>query len=244
MSAALPPRPARRLRRWLLAALTGAFTLAGVAALLVLATDATVGGPVRVLIGAGAVVATFGPAAVGAAYRWVRARNRRRESQPSAGPISDRAVRAQALLGTTSRRLHASRQPEDHARAVWSDQFRIAESTVRHLSPEELLEFLWVARPSQPDGFGASPEFAGLPQPVQDVIVLLDLRREVELRGAQIALSAASGFYHHDRARTRAAVQRSGNAALIAELQARQPRAHALIAALDDPRTWDALLRD
>lgn len=241
MSAARPPRP-RRLRSWILAILAGSFTLAGVVALILLFTDSAVGGAVRVLIGVGAILATFGPAAVAAAYRWVRARNRRLESRPSTGPISDRAVRAQALLGAASQRLHVSRRPEDHARAVWSDQFRIAESTVRGLSPGDLLEFLWVARPSQPDDFATTPEFGGLPRPVQDAIVLLDLRREVQLRGAEIALGAASGFYHHDRHRTLAAAQRAGNAELIAELQAPRPRSDALIAALDEHRTWDVLL--
>lgn len=208
-----------------------------------LATDVSAGGAVRAAVAVFAILCVFVPAAVGVASLRLRARNRRQEADAGAAPLSDRAVRAQELLGRAAVRLAPDGHADVHARAGLGDEFRIAESTVRGLPPDELLGFLWLARPSQPDGFPASAEFAGLPERVQDMIVLLDLRRETQLRGADAALRATSGVYHHDRARTLAAVRRTGNASLLAQVETPHPRADELLAALDDPATWERLLR-
>jgi len=235
-----PPR-ARRLGTMLWSAAGWMLTAIGVVAILVLAGDASVGGATRTVIAVAAVLAVATPAAVGVAYRLVRARNRRMESRAGSSPLSDRAVRAQSLLGSAALRLGADRTV-DVGPTVLSDHVRISESTVRGVDPTEILGFLWVTRPSQPEDFPRSPEFAGLPEAIQDVIVLLDLRREVELRGAAAARAATSGFYHHDAERTAAAVRRSGNPRLRAEFFARTPRTETLLAALDDPTTWDGAL--
>jgi hypothetical protein len=227
-----------------LASLFGtAATLVGVVAIMFLTTDASVGGAMRTAVIAFAILCVFVPAAVGIASLWMRARNRRRESDAGAAPLSARAVRAQQLLGRAAARLAPDGHAATAARGVLSDEFRIAESTVRGLPPDELLGFLWVARPSQPDGFPTSVEFAGLPERVQDMIVLLDLRREVQLRGADAALRAGSGVYHHVRARTLAAARRTGNATLLAEIETPQPRTDELLAAVDARATWQRLLR-
>ncbi|MDY0828106.1 hypothetical protein SK224_03085 [Microbacterium sp. BG28] len=231
------------MRRALRSVLGAVATLCGIVAIMFLATDASAGGAVRAAVVAFAILCVFVPSTVGAASLWLRARNRRQESDAGAAPLSDRAVRAQQLLGRAAVRLAPDGRAETPARGVLGDVFRIAESTVRDLPPDELLGFLWVARPSQPDGFPASAEFAGLPERVQDMIVLLDLRREVQLRGADAALRATSGIYHHDRARTLAAARRTGSATLLAQIETLQPGTHELLAALDDPATWELLLR-
>lgn len=233
-----PPR-GRPVRRALGSVLGAAATLLGIVAIVFLATDTSAGGAVRVVITAFAIGCVFVPAAIAVASLWLRGRNRRQESDAGAAPLSDRAVRVQQLLGRAAVRL----APDVHARAALGDEFRIAESTVRGLPPDEMLGFLWVARPSQPDGFPSSAEFAGLPEHVQDMIVLLDLRREVQLRGADAALRATSGVYHHDRARTLAAARRTGNASLLAQVETSHPRTDELLGALDDLATWKRLLQ-
>ena len=238
-----PPRwrPVRRALRTVLGA---AATLLGIAAIVFLAADESAGGAVRAVVTAFALLCTFVPAAIAVASVWLRGRNRRQESDAGTAPLSDRAVRAQQLLGRAAVRLAPAGRAEAHARAALGDELRIAESTVRGLVPDEMLGFLWLARPSQPDGFPSSPEFAGLPEHMQDMIVLLDLRREVQLRGAEAALRATSGVYHHDRSRTLAAARRTGNAALLAQIETPRPRTDDLLAALDDSATWERLLRD
>ncbi|WDG17811.1 hypothetical protein [Microbacterium sp. Clip185] len=238
-----PPR-GRPVRRALRSALGAAATLLGIVAILFLATDASAGGAVRAVIIAFAIGCVFVPAAIAVASVWLRARNRHQEADAGAAPLSDRAVRAQQLLGRAAVRLAPDGRADVHARAALGDELRIAESTVRGLVPDELLGFLWLARPSQPDGFPSSPEFAGLPEHVQDMIVLLDLRREVQLRGAEAALRATSGVYHHDRSRTLAAARRTGNAALLAQIETPSPRTDELLAALDDAASWERLRID
>lgn len=237
-----PPR-GRPVRRALRSVLGAAATLLGIVAILFLATDTSAGGAVRVVITAFAIGCVFVPAAIAVGSVWLRGHNRRRESDAGAAPLSDRAVRVQQLLGRAAVRLAPDERADVHARAALGDEFRIAESTVRGLPPDEMLGFLWVARPSQPDGFPSSAEFAGLPERVQDMIVLLDLRREAQLRGAEAALRTTSGVYHHDRARTLAAARRTDNAALLAQIETPHPRTDDLLAALDDSATWERLLR-
>lgn len=216
-------------------------TAIGVVAILVLAGDPSIGEATRAVIAVAAVLAVVAPTVTGVAYRLVRARNRRIESQAGTPPLSERAVHAQSLLGTAALRLEADRAV-DTGSTVLGDRVRISESTVRHVAPSELLEFLWVTRPSQPEDFPRSTEFAALPETVQDLIVLLDLRRQVELRGAPAARAATTGFYHHDPDRTATAVRRSGNPRLRAEFFSRVPRTDSLLAALDDPATWRGAL--
>ncbi|QOC26747.1 hypothetical protein IC744_10655 [Microbacterium hominis] len=232
----------QRLLRGFLSAIGYVLTLLGVIALVVAAAAPSFGGALRAGIVAATILAAFGPVAVAVAYLLVRARNRRLESHIGASPLSERALTTQTVLGSLSRIWPAGAHGADLESAVLGDEFRIAESTVRALAPDVLLAFLWVARPAQPSDFATSPEFAGLPVPVQDAIILLDLRRDVELRGVDVALTAGSGFYHHDRAKTMAAVRRTANAALARELESPQPRAEALLAALDEPSTWERLL--
>jgi len=236
------PSIGRRIARMLWAAAGWILTAVGVVAIVVLAGDPSLGGTTRTVVLVSAIFAVLAPAVVGVAYRLLRARNRRREAQPGAAPLSERAVRGQDLLGAAALRLQTDHR-QGVGRAVLGDRVRISQSTVRDIPSSELLEFLWVTRPSQPDGFPRSPEFEGLPQNVQDMIVLLDLRRRVELRGAEVARKATSGFYHHDQERTAAAVRRSGNPRLRAEYFALAPRTEGLLAALDDPLTWDGVSR-
>ncbi|GAB3149410.1 hypothetical protein GCM10027058_11680 [Microbacterium neimengense] len=239
----VPPRE-RPVRRALRSVLGAAATLLGIVAIVFLATDTSAGGAVRAVVIAFVLLCIFVPAAIAVGSVWIRARNRRQESDAGTAPLSDRAVRAQQLLGRAAIRSAPDGRAEVHTRAVLGDKVRIAESTVRGFPRDELLGFLWVARPSQPDGFPSSAEFAGLPEHMQDTIVLLDLRREAQLRGADAALRATSGVYHHDRARTLAAARRTGNAALLAQIETPQPRTQELLAALDDSATWERLLRD
>lgn len=230
------------MRRALGRAFGAAATILGIGAILVLVADDSLGGAARVALIVFVVLCVAAPAAVGVASVWLRARNRRQESDAGAAPLSDRAVHAQQLLSRAAVRLAPDGRAETQARAVLGDEVRIAESTVRGVPPDELVGFLWVARPAQPDGFPASAEFAGLPEPVQDMIVLLDLRREVQLRGADAALGATSGVYHHDRDRTLSAVRRTGNATLLEEIETPHPTTDALLGALNHPATWERLL--
>ncbi|UIN30969.1 hypothetical protein [Microbacterium binotii] len=233
-------RPVRRASRSVLGA---AATVLGIVAIAFLSADESVGGAVRVVVIAFAIGCVFVPAAIAVASVWMRSRNRRQEPDAGAARLSDRAVRVQQLLGRAAVRMAPDGRADVHARAALGDELRIAESTVRRLPPDELLGFLWMARPSQPDRFQSSAEFAGLPERVQDMIVLLDLRREVQLRGADAALRATSGVYHHDRPRTLAAVRRTGNASLLAQVETPHPRTDELLTAVDDPATWERLLR-
>ena len=56
-------------------------------------------------------------------------------------------------------------------------------------------------------------------------------------------MRATSGVYHHDRVSVLAAATRTDNALLLAQIEAPRPRTDELLAALDDPATWERLLR-
>lgn len=100
----------------------------------------------------------------------------------------------------------------------------------------EALDFLRLCRPSQAADFPLSAAFDALPEWARDAIVLMDLQRDLELRGER-ALRAPDGFYHHPPARRLEVARRTGNAELVACLQAAeagQPgAAQRLLAALE-----------
>ena len=128
---------------------------------------------------------------------------------------------------------------------------RLTATTLDELTdPWDAIGFIWFVRPSQLDDFPRSPQFRGLPDWAQDAVVLLDLRRELQLRGAASALSDAPGFYRHTPDRVRQAVARTGSPGLAEAWRTAEESigngapevTRGLLGWLDDPETWRGLL--
>ncbi|KRC64871.1 hypothetical protein ASE12_08915 [Aeromicrobium sp. Root236] len=243
---------ARNAGGWLL-------TAVGVVAIIVLVSgDHRFSGAAQVTVAIVAGIALLVPAAVGAAYMLVRRRNRSAEATAGQRPVSAKSRALQTSLASMLDRVNES---TDDAlglrRVVLADRLELTSANLGELDdPWEALSYIWFVRPSQPADFPQSPRFAGLPLWAQDAVVLLDLRRELQLRGLAPALSDAQGFYHHAygriaqaAARTRSAelldVVREGQRAAIDPARGAEHEVHArqLLALLDDRATWAELLR-
>jgi hypothetical protein len=229
-------RAARNVGGWLLTAL-------GVVVIIVATTaDYRFSGSAGVVIAVAAAVSTLVPVLVGTAYLAVRRRNRATEAVSDGTSVSPRARVVQTSLASVLDRVNES---TDDAlglrRVVLGDRLELTATTLREIDDRwEALSFIWFVRPSQPADFPQSAQFRNLPGWAQDAVVLLDLRRELQLRGIESALSDESGFYRHGFARIGEAASHTGSAELVdALLDAhRQLR----LELLDDVRVWSGLL--
>jgi hypothetical protein len=234
-------------------------TLAGVLALIwLLGKDSgwagSLGRPVVAVAVDGLVV--LGVVAA-VAYVVVRHVNKRHENVSEPSPLIAASRRAQsrlgAMLGEVGERVdeqHGLPFKFDQGNMVLSDATRITAATLAGYDGLEKIRFLWSARPAQGADFLESTQFAGLPAPAQDAVVLLDLRRELLLRGLDAFRSASSGFYCHDLDRIALAAQRTGNAALFDLLESVRTAAPgqsvghlgaAVLDELDKPETWEGM---
>ncbi|MDR1015552.1 MAG: hypothetical protein LBL86_11350, partial [Coriobacteriales bacterium] len=192
-----------------------------------------------------------GAVLVAVAYVVVRSYNKRHEdvSQPSLVLSTTRL--AQSWLARELEKIDAQHDHRfDPGNVVLSDRMRITAAAVAEYDGLEKIEFLWFARPAQPDDFLASAQFAGLPASVQDIIVLLDLRRELLLRGLDAFMSTSSGFYCHDMERITQAAQRTGNTDLsellgsvrtVTSGQSVNDMTTTVLDELDKQETWEGL---
>jgi hypothetical protein len=192
------------------------------------------------------------------AYVAVRRANKKHENASEPSPFVAATRRAQsrlgAVLGEVGERVgeqHGGPFKFDRGSMVLKDATLITAATLAGHHGLEKIGFLWAARPAQDGGFLASPQFAGLPAWAQDAVVLLDLRRELLLRGLDAFRSAGSGFYCHDLDRITQAARRTGNAALFELLVLAREAAPgesmghleaALLDQLDKQETWQGLL--
>lgn len=244
------PTVAARLRRAAIGAGGWALTVVGVLIILiVIGGEDTTGWlssayvVVSIVVGVCAVI----PIVLGAAYLLVRGRNRAAEA--AGEQVSPRAHSTQTGLASLLDRLGGSLQ---HAsglrRTIVEDRVRITAATLADLpSPEERLAFLSNARPSQATDFIQSRDFLSLTRPDQDAVVLLDLRRELLLRGTAIALGDEPGFYHHAPDRILEAASRTYNRELDEAVRSARravlsraalPDAGELVGLLDAEETW------
>jgi hypothetical protein len=182
----------------------------------------------------------------------VRRYNKTHENVSEPSSILAATRLAQSWLGTELERVDERNDFEfDPGSVVLSDATRITAATVAGYDGPEKIEFLWFARPSQSDDFLTSTQFAGLPTSVQDAVVLLDLRRELLLRGLDAFMSASSGFYCHDMDRIIRAALHTGNSDLfdllksvrtIAPGRAVNSMTSTVLYELDKLETWERLL--
>jgi len=233
-------------------------TLVGVVAIIVLVSgDHRFSGAAKVAVAIVAGIALLVPSAVGAAYMLVRRRNRAAEATAGRRPVPPKARALQTSLASMLDRVNES---TDDAlglrRVVLADRLELTATALDELDdPWEALSFIWFVRPSQPADFPQSPRFEGLPLWAQDAVVLLDLRRELQLRGLDTALGSAPGFYHHTYGRIAEAAARTRSAELFDAVRAGQRAAsdparpdergalaQQLLDLLDDPGTWAHLL--
>jgi hypothetical protein len=186
------------------------------------------------------------------AYVVLRFYNKRHENVSEAPPVLAATRLAQSWLGRELEKIDEQNDFNfDPGNVLLSDATRITAATVAGYDGPEKIEFLWLARPSQPDDFLTSPQFAGLPASVQDAVVLLDLRRELRLRGLDAFMSASSGFYCHDMDRIAEAALHTGNTDLSALLESVRTAAPGqsvndmtatVLDELDKQETWEGLL--
>lgn len=200
---------------------------------------------VAVAVGLGALL----PVALGAAYVLVRRRNHASEATGGQRTVSSRARRAETTLAALLDRV--DHDASGLQRLVLTDRVRLTATTLGELTdPWDAIGFIWFVRPSQSDDFPRSPQFRGLPDWAQDAVVLLDLRRELQLRGAASALSDAPGFYRHTPDRVRHAVARTGSPGLAEAWRTAEESiehgdpevTHRLLGWLEDAETWHGLL--
>ena len=228
-----------------------------VAIILLVSGDHRFSGVAKVTVAIVAGIALLVPAAVGAAYMLVRRRNRSAEAQAGQPPVSPRARALQTSLASMLDRVNDS---TDDAlglrRVVLADRLELTATTLGEIDdPWDALSFIWFVRPSQPADFPRSPQLEGLPPWAQDAVVLLDLRRELQLRGLAPALTDVPGFYHHAYGRIFDAAARTRSAKLVDALRAAQRatidparradhdvHARQLLDLLDDRETWAQLL--
>ncbi|KAA1399411.1 hypothetical protein [Aeromicrobium ginsengisoli] len=228
-----------RLRRAACGAAGWLLTAAGVIAIVVVVNgDYRFSRAAGILVAVCAGLAVLVPSVVGAAYLAVRQRNRATGAMPS-----PQARTVQTSLASMLDRVNDS---TDDAlglrRVVLADRLELTATNLREIDdPWEVLSFIWFVRPSQPADFPRSQQFDGLPVWAQDAVVLLDLRRSVQLRGIAGALADKTGFYSHDARRITQAVTRTGSAELRdAWLTAQRADQHDehLLELLDDRRVW------
>lgn len=201
---------------------------------------------VPVAVGLGALL----PVALGVAYVVVRRRNRATEAAGGQRTVSSRARTAETTLAALLDRVdhEASGDLSGLQRLVLTDRVRLTATTIRELGdPWDAIAFIWFVRPSQPDDFPQSPQFRGLPGWTQDAVVLLDLRRELQLRGVASAVSGAPGLYRHPPARVSEAVARTRSPGLAAAWRtalesADRDATRRLLERLEDPEPWRGLL--
>lgn len=242
------------LKRAAVGALGWALTAIGVLAILVLVG----GGPgglspsVGTIVAAAVGVSVLVPAALGIAYLVVRSRNRAAEATGGRTLVTPRARATQTGLAALLDRVDAD-DALGLRRVVLTDRVQLTATGLADIDDRwDALSFIWMVRPSQVADFPQSPQFQGLPAWAQDAVVLLDLRRDLQLRGAAASLTAETGFYHHPYERTLQTAARTGNSELTAALLAareaavdhRESGAHTqrMLASLDDVRTWERVL--
>ncbi|MDO9398457.1 MAG: hypothetical protein Q7T71_18080 [Herbiconiux sp.] len=243
-----------KLRRVALGACGWLLTGAGVIAIVVVTTGdhrfSTTGG---VVVAVAAGLSALAPVSVGIAYLAIRRRNRTREADGRTVPTRDRAL--QTSIASKLDRVSESGDDALGLRSiVLGDRLELTATALREIDDRwAALSFMWFVRPSQPADFPRSARFRGLPGWAQDAVVLLDLRRELGLRGAASALADGPGFYRHGVGRTAEAARHTGSSELVdALLAARrasadggdsgEPARQRLRAVLDDPATWAKLL--
>lgn len=176
-------------------------------------------------------------------YVLARARNRRSNTAGGVLPDAPRARDAQRITGALLDRLDSSAE-QDNAiqRVLLTDRVKLTAATFADIDDRwDALSFIWTVRPSQPAGFSDSPQFHHLPLWAQDAVVLLDLRRDLRLRGAGALSAVTPGFYAHPFERITNAVRRTENTELEDALtRARQTitaQGHAPAAEMRDVTT-------
>lgn len=241
------------MRRAALSAGGWALTLGGVALIIVLVGgDHRFSGAGRVLVAVAVGLGALVPVALGVSYMLVRRRNRGIEATGGRPAVSPGARALQTSLASVLDRVNES---NDDAlglrRVVLTDRVELTAANIDEIDdPWEVLSFIWFVRPSQPANFGQSEQFGGLPAWVRDVVVLLDLRRDVQLRGTAVALSGAPGFYHHTSDRITEAAAHTRSVDLFDVLRAvqhgadgqdREALGQRLLDLLDDQQVWVGL---
>lgn len=234
-------RAARNVGGWLL-------TIVGVVVIIVATTaDYRFSGSAAVVIAVAAAVSTLVPVLVGAAYMIIRRRNRSAEAAEGV-TVSPRARAVQTSLASVLDRVNDSTDDGlGLRRVVLADRLELTATALREIDDRwDALSFIWFVRPSQADDFARSPLMRTLPAWAQDAVVLLDLRRELQLRGTESALSDEPGFYRHGFARVCEAATHTGSSELVdAVLAARRDagRRQRLLEVLDDVGVWAGLLQ-
>ena len=248
------------LRRYALGACGWLLTVVGVIAIIVVMTgdhrlSQTGGVVVAVAVGLSALA----PVAVGISYLAIRRRNRAREAAADGVPVSPRARALQTSIASVLDRVNESTDDVlGLDRVVLGDRLELTATALREIDDRwEALSFMWFVRPSQPADFPQSTRFRSLPGWAQDAVVLLDLRRELQLRGAASALADGPGFYRHSFGRIGEAASRTGSSELVDTLltaradspggeagagDSDEPVRQRLLALLDDRATWTQLL--
>jgi hypothetical protein len=228
-------------------------TLVGVLVLILMLGEGSgrVGLMARPVIAVAADILVLVGVVVAIAYVLVRRHNKARQdvSEPSAVLATTRLT--QSWLGGALGRIdewHDFRF--DRGNIVLSDATRITAATMAEYDGWRKIAFLWFARPAQADGFLASTQFTGLPTSAQDAVVLLDLRRELALRGLDAFRATSSGFYCHDMDRIAQAALRTGNTDLFDLLklvqtvppgQSVNSMTTTVLDELDKQETWEGL---
>ena len=232
-------RAARNVGGWLL-------TIVGVVVIIVATTaDYRFSGSAGVVIAVAAAVSTLVPVLAGAAYMTIRRRNRSAEAAEGV-MVSPRARAVQTSLASVLDRVNDS---TDDAlglrRVVLGDRLELTATALLEVGDRwDALSFIWFVRPSQAGDFPWSQHMHNLPVWAQDAVVLLDLRRELQLRGTESALSDEPGFYRHGFARVCAAARRAGSGELVDVLLAARRdvgQRQRLLELLDDVRVWGGL---
>ncbi|WP_405374733.1 MULTISPECIES: hypothetical protein [unclassified Microbacterium] len=154
-------------------------------------------------------------------YVIARARNRR--STTAGGPLPDapRSRAVQRAAGSLLARGGAFAPPDDTVRRiVLTDRVQLTAAALADIDDRrDALSFIWAVRPSQPSGFGDSAQFRTLPPWAQDAVILLDLRRDIQVRGADAAFRSAPGFYAQPFDRIVDAARRTANTELEGALE-------------------------
>jgi hypothetical protein len=132
-------------------------------------------------------------------------------------------------------------------RVVLGDRLELTATALREIDDRwDALSFIWFVRPSQPADFPRSQHMRNLPPWAQDAVVLLDLRRELQLRGVDSALSDEPGFYRHGFPRVCEAARRTGSRELVDVLLAARrdvDQRQRLLELLDDVGVWAKLVQ-
>lgn len=243
------------LRRFALGAGGWILTVTGIIAIIAVMTgddrfSTTAGVVVAVAVG----VSALAPVVVGLSYLVVRRRNLLRASTADGMTVTPRARALQTSIASVLDRVNESTDDVlGLDRVVLGDRLALTATALREIDDRwGALSFMWFVRPSQPADFPQSAQFRGLPGWAQDAVVLLDLRRELQLRGVASALADGPGFYRHGFARIVEAASRTGSSTLIDALRnARQgcaegvdgePARQRLLALLDDSASWTQLM--